>query len=96
MCCPTLFFDTGCSTAFHTPLYNKLPKLFMKKRYCTKQKSFNHIKVLFWHRQNHQDNERKYTLRTLANLSHQAQALSVFLSLLVSHFSAASFSMFNA
>ncbi|KAJ6907790.1 hypothetical protein NC651_018280 [Populus alba x Populus x berolinensis] len=49
MGCPTLFFDTGCSAAFHAPLYSKLPKLFMKKRYCTKQKSFNHIKVQFWH-----------------------------------------------
>ena len=68
----------------------------MKERYCTKQKSFNHIKVLFWHRQNHQDKERKYTLGTHAGLSHQAQALSAFLSLPISRFSAASFSMFNA
>ncbi|KAJ6959833.1 hypothetical protein NC653_038021 [Populus alba x Populus x berolinensis] len=81
MGCLTLFFDTGCPAAFHASLNNKLPKLFMKERYCTKQKSFNHIKVLFWHRQNHQDNERKYTLGTLAGLSH---------------FSATSFSMFNA
>ncbi|KAJ6858565.1 hypothetical protein NC652_040990 [Populus alba x Populus x berolinensis] len=91
MGCPTLFFDTGCSAAFHAPLYYKLQKLFMKERYCTKKKSFNHIKVLFWHRQNHQDKERIYTLGTLAGLSHQAQALSTFLSLPVSHFS-----IFNA
>ncbi|KAJ6888473.1 hypothetical protein NC652_029522 [Populus alba x Populus x berolinensis] len=50
MGCLTLFFDTGCSAAFHAPLYCKLPKLFMKERYCKKQKYFKHIKVLFWHR----------------------------------------------
>ncbi|KAJ6866603.1 hypothetical protein NC652_037989 [Populus alba x Populus x berolinensis] len=96
MGCPTLFFYTGCSTAFQAPLYCKLPKLFMKERYCTRQKSFNHIKVQFWHRQNHQDKERKYTLGTLASLSHQAQALSVFLSLPVSRFSVTSFLRLNA
>ncbi|KAJ6858549.1 hypothetical protein NC652_040978 [Populus alba x Populus x berolinensis] len=96
MGCLTLFFDTGCSAAFHAPLYCKLQKLFMKERYCTKKKSFNHIKVLFWHRQNHQDKERIYTLGTLAGLSHQAQVLSTFLSLPISHFSIASFSIFNA
>ncbi|KAJ6860522.1 hypothetical protein NC651_036805 [Populus alba x Populus x berolinensis] len=38
MGCPTLFFDIGCSAAFHAPLYCKLPKLFMKERY-TQSKS---------------------------------------------------------
>ncbi|KAJ6926888.1 hypothetical protein NC651_011093 [Populus alba x Populus x berolinensis] len=47
MGCSTLFFDTGCSAAFHALLYCKLPKLLMKERYCTKQKSFKHIKMLF-------------------------------------------------
>ncbi|KAJ6858583.1 hypothetical protein NC652_041014 [Populus alba x Populus x berolinensis] len=60
MGCPTLFFDKGCLTAFHAPLHSKLPKPFMKERHYTKQKSFYQIKVLFWHRNNHQDKERKY------------------------------------
>ena len=46
---PDLVFWYRMSAAFHTPLYSKLPKLFMKERYCTKQKTFNHIKVQFWH-----------------------------------------------
>uniref|UniRef100_A0A2K1WPQ6 Uncharacterized protein n=1 Tax=Populus trichocarpa TaxID=3694 RepID=A0A2K1WPQ6_POPTR len=61
MGCLTLFFDKGCSAAFHAPVYYKLPKPFMKERHCTKQKSFYQIKVLFWHRKNHQDKKRKYS-----------------------------------